>query len=191
MLGNEAVTSGGRLNLARARREVDALAKRTGLAVPLDAITDELGVGDKQRLEYLRVLHRGAEALLLDEPTAVLTPLEANDLYATLRALADEGRTIVVVTHRLDEVVRFADRVTVMRRGKTVLSRGLCGGRIRRERRGLPHGVAHRRGGADARHHGPGAAAHVCAARRGESRRRWRWSASRSRTRAAARGSTA
>ena len=125
LLGNEAVLSGGRLDLARARRDVEALAKRTGLTVPLDAITDTLGVGDKQRLELLRVLHRGAEALLLDEPTAVLTPLEANDLYATLRALADEGRTVVVVTHRLDEVVRFADRVTVMRRGKIVLSRAL------------------------------------------------------------------
>ncbi|MFO0587246.1 MAG: ATP-binding cassette domain-containing protein [Polyangiaceae bacterium] len=125
LLGNEAVSAGGVLDLARARSEVDALAKRTGLAVPLDTITDALGVGDKQRLEILRVLHRGAEAILLDEPTAVLTPLEANDLYATLRSLADEGRTIVVVTHRLDEVVRFADRVTVMRRGKTVLSRAL------------------------------------------------------------------
>ena len=125
LLGNEAVSAGGRLDFDRARAEVEALAKRTGLTVPLDAITDSLGVGDKQRLEILRVLHRGAKAILLDEPTAVLTPLEANDLYATLRSLAEEGRTIVVVTHRLDEVVRFADRVTVMRRGKTVLSRAL------------------------------------------------------------------
>lgn len=125
LLGNETTRSGGRLDLARARREVAALAERTGLAVPLDAITDSLGVGEKQRLEILRVLYRGAKAILLDEPTAVLTPLEANDLYDTLRALANEGRTIVVVTHRLDEVVRFADRVTVMRRGRTVLSRSL------------------------------------------------------------------
>ena len=125
LLGNEPVLSGGRIDLARARREVLALAERTGLAVPLDTPADALGVGDKQRLEILRILHRGAEALLLDEPTAVLTPLEANDLYATLRALADEGRTVVVVTHRLDEVVRFADRVTVMRRGRVVLSRPL------------------------------------------------------------------
>jgi ABC-type uncharacterized transport system ATPase subunit len=125
LLGNEPVLSGGRIDLARARREVLALAERTGLAVPLDTPADALGVGDKQRLEILRILHRGAEALLLDEPTAVLTPLEANDLYATLRSLADEGRTVVVVTHRLDEVVRFADRVTVMRRGRIVLSRPL------------------------------------------------------------------
>jgi simple sugar transport system ATP-binding protein len=125
MLGNERTIAGGRLDAARARGEIEELAKRTGLSVPLDTLADALGVGDKQRLEILRVLYRGAEALLLDEPTAVLTPLEANDLYATLRALADEGRTIVVVTHRLDEVVRFADRVTVMRRGRSVLSRGL------------------------------------------------------------------
>ena len=125
LLGNEPVLAGGRLDVGRARREVEALAQRTGLAVPLDTPADELGVGDKQRLEILRVLHRGALGLLLDEPTAVLTPLEANELYATLRTLADEGRTIVVVTHRLDEVVRFADRVTVMRRGRIVLSRPL------------------------------------------------------------------
>jgi ABC-type uncharacterized transport system ATPase subunit len=125
LLGNEPVRAGGRLDLERARREIAALARRTGLSVPLDTVTDALGVGEKQRLEILRVLHRGAEALLLDEPTAVLTLLEANDLYATLRALAAEGRTVVVVTHRLDEVVRFADRVTVMRRGRTVLSQPL------------------------------------------------------------------
>lgn len=124
LLGNEPVRGVlGRLDEGRARREVLALAKRTGLTVPLDTPADALGVGDKQRLEILRVLHRGALALLLDEPTAVLTPQEANDLYATLRSLADEGRTVVVVTHRLDEVVRFADRVTVMRRGRTVLTR--------------------------------------------------------------------
>ncbi|MEZ4293527.1 MAG: ATP-binding cassette domain-containing protein [Polyangiaceae bacterium] len=125
MLGNEPAGAGGVLDEGRARREVEALAERTGLTVPLDAQVDALGVGDKQRLEILRVLHRGALAILLDEPTAVLTPQEAADLYATLRALAEEGRTIVVVTHRLDEVVRFADRVTVMRRGRTVMSRAL------------------------------------------------------------------
>jgi ABC-type uncharacterized transport system ATPase subunit len=126
MLGNEPAGGPlGRLDEARARREVLALAERTGLQVPLDTPADGLGVGEKQRLEILRVLHRGALALLLDEPTAVLTPLEANDLYATLRSLAAEGRTVVVVTHRLDEVVRFADRVTVMRRGRTVLTRPL------------------------------------------------------------------
>src|SRR5262245_56743315 len=92
------------------------------LTVPLDAVTDTLTVGERQRLEILRVLYRGARALLLDEPTAVLSPLESDDLYATLRRLADGGATIAVVTHRLDEVARHADHVTVMRRGRVVLS---------------------------------------------------------------------
>ena len=91
--------------------------------MPLDAVTETLSVGERQRLEILRVLYRGARAILLDEPTAVLSPLEADELYRTLRALADGGATIAVVTHRLDEVTRFADRVTVMRRGKVVLAR--------------------------------------------------------------------
>ncbi len=123
MLGAEPVRSGGRLDPAAAREKAQAIADRTGLQVPLDAVTETLSVGERQRLEILRVLYRGARALLLDEPTAVLSPLEADELYKTLRALADDGATVVVVTHRLDEVARFADRVTVMRRGKVVLTR--------------------------------------------------------------------
>jgi simple sugar transport system ATP-binding protein len=94
----------------------------SGLSVPLDALTSELTVGERQRLEILRVLYRGARAVLLDEPTAVLSPLEAVDLYATLRRLAEGGASIAVVTHRLDEVARHADHVTVMRRGRVVMS---------------------------------------------------------------------
>src|SRR5262245_66587327 len=92
------------------------------LTVPLDAVTDTLTVGERQRLEILRVLYRGARALLLDEPTAVLSPLEAEELYATLRKLAEGGASVAVVTHRLDEVSRLADHVTVLRRGRVVLS---------------------------------------------------------------------
>src|SRR6201999_3556590 len=98
------------------------IMQRAGLSVPLDAPTSQLTVGERQRLEILRVLYRGARALLLDEPTAVLSPLEAEDLYATLRRLAEGGASVAVVTHSLDEVVRHADHVTVMRRGVTVLS---------------------------------------------------------------------
>ena len=123
MLGAEPVTSGGRLDPGAARQRAQTIADRTGLRVPLDAVTETLSVGERQRLEILRVLYRGARAILLDEPTAVLSPLEADELYKTLRALADDGATIAVVTHRLDEVARFADRVTVMRRGKVVLAR--------------------------------------------------------------------
>jgi simple sugar transport system ATP-binding protein len=123
MLGAEPVRSFGRIDPAAARAKAQAIAERTGLSVPLDAVTESLSVGERQRLEILRVLYRGARAILLDEPTAVLSPLEADDLYKTLRALADDGATIAVVTHRLDEVSRFADRVTVLRRGKVVLAR--------------------------------------------------------------------
>jgi simple sugar transport system ATP-binding protein len=123
MLGAEPVRSLGRLDPATARKKALEIAERTGLHVPLDAVTETLSVGERQRLEILRVLYRGARAILLDEPTAVLSPLEADELYKTLRALADDGATIAVVTHRLDEVSRFADRVTVLRRGKVVLAR--------------------------------------------------------------------
>jgi simple sugar transport system ATP-binding protein len=121
VLGSEPVGAGGRLDLGSALERARALMKSSGLDVPLESLTDALTVGQRQRLEILRVLYRGARAILLDEPTAVLSPIEAEELYGTLRRLADEGRTIAVVTHRLDEVVRFADRVTVMRRGRVVL----------------------------------------------------------------------
>jgi general nucleoside transport system ATP-binding protein len=124
ILGGEPTASLGRLDLAAAKARAGEIMESTGLAVPLDAITATLTVGERQRLEILRVLYRGARALLLDEPTAVLSPLEAEDLYATLRRLADGGASIAVVTHRLDEVSRFADQVTVMRRGRVVLSEG-------------------------------------------------------------------
>jgi simple sugar transport system ATP-binding protein len=123
ILGGEPTRSLGRLDLAAARTRVETIMKSAGLSVPLDAVTSTLTVGERQRLEILRVLYRGARALLLDEPTAVLSPLEAEDLYAMLRRLAGDGASIAVVTHRLDEVARFADHVTVMRRGRAVLSR--------------------------------------------------------------------
>jgi simple sugar transport system ATP-binding protein len=121
VLGSEPVQGPlGRLDLARAAADAEALGRRTGLSVRLDALTSELTVGERQRLEILRVLYRGARALLLDEPTAVLSPQEADELYANLRRLADEGVTVAVVTHRLGEVTRFADDVTVMRGGRVV-----------------------------------------------------------------------
>ncbi|HZO16077.1 MAG TPA: ATP-binding cassette domain-containing protein, partial [Polyangiaceae bacterium] len=96
------------------------LGRETGLEVDLERLTSELSVGERQRLEILRVLYRGARAILLDEPTAVLSPVEVDELYRTLRRLAEQGSTVAVVTHRLDEVVRYADDVTVMRRGRHV-----------------------------------------------------------------------
>lgn len=124
ILGSEPASGPlGLLGLSAAEARARELMESAGLAVPLDRLTDALTVGERQRLEILRILYRGARALLLDEPTAVLSPLEADELYATLRRLADGGASVVVVTHRLDEVARFADRVTVMRRGRAVLSR--------------------------------------------------------------------
>jgi ABC-type uncharacterized transport system ATPase subunit len=125
VLGAEPTQSFGRLDLARARTRANALMKQSGLSVNLDATTRDMAVGERQRLEILRVLLRGARAVLLDEPTAVLSPLEAEELYATLARLAKEGATIAVVTHHLDEVIRFAHHVTVMRRGRTVASRSI------------------------------------------------------------------
>ncbi len=126
MLGSEVCLGRlGRLDRAAARSRATTIGEDTGLHVPLDAEVATLSVGERQRLEILRVLFRGARAVLLDEPTAVLSPIEVGELYATLRALADAGSTIAVVTHRLDEVVRYCDHVTVMRRGALVLDEEL------------------------------------------------------------------
>src|SRR5262249_43846778 len=114
VLGDEPSGFAGMLDLSRAEAKAGEIMDRVGLRVPLDAVTGVLSVGERQRLSILRVLYRGSRAILLDEPTAVLSPIEADELYATLQRLAREGSTIVVVTHRLDEVVRFAERVTVM-----------------------------------------------------------------------------
>lgn len=115
-----ALVGGGSLDLDAARAKALEISRDAGLSVRLDARVSDLAVGEKQRLEILRVLYRGASAILLDEPTAVLSPLEVGELYATLRRLAERGKTIAVVTHRLDEVVRFADDVTAMRHGRKV-----------------------------------------------------------------------
>jgi general nucleoside transport system ATP-binding protein len=120
MLGSEPVGRCGVLRPAGTRRMADEVAARTGLRVTLDVPVGRLSVGERQRLEILRVLTRGARVLLLDEPTAVLTPREAADLYALLRRVADDGATVAVVTHHLAEVVAHADELTVMRRGEVV-----------------------------------------------------------------------
>ncbi len=103
-----------------ASREVAALCERTGLRVPVDAPVASLSVGEAQRVEILKVLYRGARILVLDEPTAVLSPPEVDELWAVLRSLRDEGGTVVLITHKLDEVMAISDRITVMRAGRTV-----------------------------------------------------------------------
>ena len=101
-----------------ARAEVDELARRHGLRVDPDAVVGELSVGVRQRVEILKALYRRARILILDEPTAVLTPRERDGLFAVMRRLADEGRTILFVTHKLHEVMAITDRVTVLRDGR-------------------------------------------------------------------------
>jgi simple sugar transport system ATP-binding protein len=101
-------------------RRVAELSDRYGLAVDPSARIWQLSVGEQQRVEILKVLYRGAKVLILDEPTAVLTPIEADALFATLRAMVAEGRTVIFISHKLDEVMKVSDRVTVLRGGKTV-----------------------------------------------------------------------
>ena len=119
VLGRE-LTKGMTLDRARAEAEVRTLSERTGLAVPADRPVSELSVGEAQRVEILKVLYRGARILILDEPTAVLSPPEVRELWAVLRGLAAQGGTVVLITHKLDEVVDVSDTITVMRAGTTV-----------------------------------------------------------------------
>lgn len=106
--------------LARARRALLALGRDHGLEADPDAVVGDLPVGLRQRVEILKALYRGARLLILDEPTGVLTPREADDLFGILRALRARGRTVVLITHKLREIMALCDRVTVMRRGRVV-----------------------------------------------------------------------
>ena len=102
------------------RSQLTALMQSTGLLVDLDALVADLPVGDRQRLEILKALYRGAKILILDEPTAVLTPQETEQLFEVLRVLRQQGTTILLITHKLKEVMRLCDHVTVMRAGRVV-----------------------------------------------------------------------
>ncbi len=110
----------GVLDAARARREVAAAAQRFGLTLDVDARIETLGVGAQQRVEIVKQLWRGARVLILDEPTAVLSPHEADELVKTVRALAADGRAVIFISHKLREVLAVADRIAVLRRGKLV-----------------------------------------------------------------------
>ncbi len=116
-------TGGGPwLETGRVERELAELGRRYGLEIDPRARVWQLSVGEQQRVEILRLLHRGARILVLDEPTAVLTPQEADGLIGTLRGLAADGFCVVFISHKLDEVLAVADRVTVLRRGRVVAS---------------------------------------------------------------------
>ena len=119
MLGSE-ITRGPVLDRDAAEQAVKELSERTGLAVPPRSLVSELSVGQAQRVEILKTLYRGAKILVLDEPTAVLSPPEVQELWSVLRSLRDAGGTIVLITHKLDEVIDVSETITVMRAGKTV-----------------------------------------------------------------------
>src|SRR5690349_1454573 len=119
VLGQE-ITNGPVLDRAAAIRAVSELSKRTGLAVPPERLVADLSVGEAQRVEILKTLYRGAKILILDEPTAVLSPPEVQELWQVLRALRANGGTVVLITHKLDEVIDVSDAITVMRQGTTV-----------------------------------------------------------------------
>ncbi len=105
---------------ATVRKRLLDLSKRYGLAIQPEAEVWTLSVGEQQRVEILKTLYRGAEVLILDEPTAVLTPQEVDELLAILRLLAEEGRSIVFISHKLDEVLKASDRITVLRDGHVI-----------------------------------------------------------------------
>jgi simple sugar transport system ATP-binding protein len=109
-----------RLDMPRIADGIRQLSTRYGMTVDPTAYVWQLSVGEQQRVEIIKMLYRGADILILDEPTAVLTPQEAEDLGNTLRQMVREGKAVIFITHKLDEVMSFADRVTVLRRGKTV-----------------------------------------------------------------------
>ena len=120
VLGCEPKTRGIVLDYKRAAEDVRKLSTETGLVIAPDRLISDLSVGEAQRVEILKVLFRGARILVLDEPTAVLSPPEVRELWTVLRRLRDKGDTIVLITHRLDEVVEISNTITVMRAGQTV-----------------------------------------------------------------------
>lgn len=108
------------LQLAQTRTKLEALEEESGLRVPLDVPVEKLAVGEQQRVEILKVLSRDVDLLILDEPTSVLTPLEVDELFRFLRRLRDEGKGIILITHKLKEVGAVTDRVVVLRQGEVV-----------------------------------------------------------------------
>ncbi len=118
VLGSEPGTVA--LNSRAAKRRIRELSEQYGLAVDPDDLVADIGVGDKQRVEILKVLYRGAEILILDEPTAVLVPHEVDELFGSLEQLTGQGATVIFISHKLDEVLENADAITVLRAGKTV-----------------------------------------------------------------------
>jgi ABC-type uncharacterized transport system ATPase subunit len=120
VLATEPVHNGILLDYAAAEKRVREISTRFGLAVDPRAIVRDITVGQQQRVEILKALYRGADILVLDEPTAVLTPQEAQELFTIIRSLTEQGKSIIFISHKLNEVTEVADRITVLRRGKKI-----------------------------------------------------------------------
>ncbi|HEY4236276.1 MAG TPA: ABC transporter ATP-binding protein [Gaiellaceae bacterium] len=120
VLGTEPVKGGVFLDEKAADRRVTEMAKTFNFAVDPDALVEDISVGQQQRVEIMKALYRNADLLILDEPTAVLTPQEASDLFEILQTLRREGISIIFISHKLNEVLEIADRITVLRSGKTI-----------------------------------------------------------------------
>ena len=120
MLGEETTFLGGFLNRRRASARVRGISEQYGLAVDPNSFIKDLPVGVQQRVEIVKLLYREADILIMDEPTAVLTPQEADELFKIMRSLAAQGKSIIFITHKLREVLDVADRITVLRLGKVV-----------------------------------------------------------------------
>ena len=123
VLGQEITRGGQVLDMRAAERRIRELAERLGFTIDPGARIDQLSLGQQQRVEILKAIYRGARILVLDEPTAVLTPQETREIFGVLQRLRDDGTSIIFISHKLDEVLEIADRVTVIRRGKVVGSR--------------------------------------------------------------------
>ena len=119
ILGSE-VTKNGVLDIKKASQEIKELSEKYGLAVDPSAKIEDISVGAQQRVEILKTLYRGADILIFDEPTAVLTPAEIDELMVIMKNLVKEGKSIILITHKLDEIRAVSDRVTVIRRGKSI-----------------------------------------------------------------------
>ncbi|WP_042456467.1 ABC transporter ATP-binding protein [Neobacillus dielmonensis] len=119
ILGRE-ITSKGRIDIKKAEQEVREISERYGLAVDPQAKISDISVGMQQRVEILKTLYRGAEILIFDEPTAVLTPQEIKELIQIMKTLIKEGKSIILITHKLKEIMEVADRCTVIRKGKGI-----------------------------------------------------------------------
>ncbi|MEP6693623.1 MAG: ABC transporter ATP-binding protein [Chloroflexota bacterium] len=123
VLGQEITSAGGILDMRAADARIRELAGRLGFTVDPRARVDQLSLGQQQRVEILKAIYRGARILVLDEPTAVLTPQETREIFGVLRRLVEAGTSIIFISHKLDEVLEIADRITVIRRGKVVGTR--------------------------------------------------------------------